>query len=162
MVTLSYGTLTELLLVGSYPQSPEDVLHLESLGVRGVLNLQSDADLAERGVSWPLFWRFYTGRGIQAVRYPILDFSPAELARQLGGAVDALDRLVGPAPGRRVYLHCTAGVNRSPSVAIAWLMRRQGLSREEAYALVKAGRPEAMPYPEVLDRWERTLRGAAR
>ncbi len=155
MLTLSYGVISEPLLVGSYPQTPEDVLHLISLGVRGVLNLQSDEDLSDRGVSWDLFWRFYTSKGVQAVRHPIPDFSPGELSKHLATAVDALDRVVGPAPGRKTYLHCTAGVNRSPTVAIAWLMRRHGLSRLDAQAQVLAARPVARPYPEVLDRWER-------
>lgn len=154
MITLSYGVISDQLLVGVYPQTPEHVLHLKSIGVRGVLNLQSDDDLAQRGVSWDLFWRFYTAQGLQAVRYPIPDFSPNDLWKHLAGGVEALERLVGPG-GRRVYLHCTAGINRSPTVAIAWLMTRHGLSRAEAEEQVMAARPMAHPYPEVLDRWER-------
>ncbi len=153
MITLDYANITSELAVGSYPATPEDILHLQALGFTAVLSVQSDADLDERAASWERFWRFYTGRGISAVRVPIIDFDASDLAKNLLGAVDALDKLVKS--GRRVYLHCTAGINRSPTVAIAWIMRESKQPLETVLASFQAARPSARPAISTLEKWER-------
>jgi protein-tyrosine phosphatase len=53
------------------------------------------------------------------------------------------------AAGERVYLHCNAGLNRAPTVAVAYLHRHHGLSLEDACAVVKAQRP-CVPYMRAL------------
>lgn len=45
-------------------------------------------------------------------------------------------------PGTRVYAHCTAGVNRAPSMCYA-IMRAFGWSAADAMSTIKAGRPVA-------------------
>lgn len=153
MITLDYATITPELAVGSYPATPEDILHLQSLGYTAVLSVQSDADLDERAASWERFWRFYTSRGMTAVRVPIIDFDASDLAKNLAGAVDALDKLVKS--GRRVYLHCTAGINRSPTVAIAWMMQETKQPLAVVLASVQAARPSVRPAIATLEKWER-------
>ncbi len=150
MLSISYSQITSHLWVGSYPQAPEDVIHMKSVGVTAVLNLQTDEDLDARAVNWDLFWKFYVRNGLHVVRFPIRDFDPDALDSHLDGAVAALHDLMNA--GRAVYLHCTAGMNRSPTVAIAWLHRHQGMSIDEATEHVKSRR-SCFPYPEVLERW---------
>ena len=63
--------------------------------------------------------------------------------------------------GRTTYIHCMNGVNRSAFVTIAYLMAKHGLSRDEAFALVRARRPAIQPSPELLvllDGWQDALR----
>mmetsp|Transcript_51538 Transcript_51538/g.120919 ORF Transcript_51538/g.120919 Transcript_51538/m.120919 type:complete len:85 (+) Transcript_51538:1-255(+) len=59
-------------------------------------------------------------------------------------------------------IHCSAGVSRSSSVVISYLMRRRGMSLREAYDTVKAARPQIAPNPgfwsQLLD-LEMSLRG---
>ena len=130
MLSIQYAQLDDALWLGSYPQSPEDVLHLKSIGVTGVLNVQSDLDLNQRAISWEMFWKFYISQGLKAVRVPIIDFDDADLARGLPLAVTTLDEMLSD--GLRVYLHCTGGLNRSPTVAIGWYVRHRQMSLEEA------------------------------
>ncbi|XP_012686084.2 dual specificity protein phosphatase 19-like [Clupea harengus] len=52
--------------------------------------------------------------------------------------------------GSVVLLHCNAGVSRSASVAIAYLMSRDALSFQEAFDAVKAVRPSIRPNPGFL------------
>jgi hypothetical protein len=69
------------------------------------------------------------------------------------------------AAGRRVYVHCYAGVSRSALVVVAYLMARDGLSRDAALAVVRLRRPRVQPNPafmELLLEWERWLRKARR
>ncbi len=51
---------------------------------------------------------------------------------------------------RRVYVHCNAGFNRAPTVAIAFLRAHRGLSDEAAWAHVKQRRACA-PYRRALE-----------
>lgn len=146
--------LTSDLFVGPVPSSVEDAQHLRSLGIDRLLSLQTDADLASRGLRWPVVWQVLMAQGIRAERHPIVDFDTRDFARQLSGAVTALEELLvvdDPARPPRVYVHCTAGINRSPSVALAVLARRMGL--DAALALLGSAHPGAVPYGELVAKW---------
>ena len=148
--TLSWGKVTENIYVGSYPGTPEDILFLKTeLGVTGVLNLQSDEDFYRRGIHWSQLWKFYVGQGIEISRVPIVDLKPQDLENHLETGVTELARLL--ANHSRVYVHCNVGVNRSPTVTIAYLVRT-GLSLTEAEAVMREGR-ECVPYLDVIERW---------
>ena len=138
------------LWVGPVPDSPERIALLRQKGVTGLVSVQTDRDLQAVGVPWPLLWKFLMAQGIAAHRHPIVDFDETALVRGLTAAVLAVEEMRS---GNRItYLHCTAGVNRSPTVAIAWLVRHQGLDLETAWTQVTERRPSA-PHRAALERW---------
>jgi len=51
---------------------------------------------------------------------------------------------------RRVFLHCNGGLNRAPTVGIAWLHARQDMSLDEAMIFFKQRRP-CGPFMTVLE-----------
>ncbi|TMS04949.1 Dual specificity protein phosphatase 19 [Larimichthys crocea] len=46
-----------------------------------------------------------------------------------------------------VLVHCNAGVSRSSSIVIGYLMLKEGLSFDDAYSQVKLARPSIRPNP---------------
>lgn len=47
--------------------------------------------------------------------------------------------------GHTIYVHCLAGIGRSPSVCAAYLVARHGLSLEAALKVVRDRHPSAQP-----------------
>ncbi len=58
-----------------------------------------------------------------------------------------LTRLLAHGP---VYLHCVAGVERSPLVAMAWLIHNRRMSWQAALDYVQQTHPGTSPLPEQL------------
>ena len=105
-------------------------------GVTHVLCLQTDEDLSSRGLQWGVLWQLYLRLGVDVTRVPIVDFDKKDLLSHLDQAVAALHAALEG--GGKVYVHCSAGLNRSPTVIIAYLIQHRGMSLDEAMAWVLA------------------------
>jgi protein-tyrosine phosphatase len=117
---MDFNQVLPTVYVGSCPQTTYDIDRLDrELGVTGVLNLQTDDDYENLGCDWGALASHYAGKGIEVRRVPIGDFDSQDLCLQLPLAVRALDDLLRD--GRFVYVHCTQGVGRAPSVVVAYL-----------------------------------------
>ena len=152
MLPRHFSRLDDALAVGSYPAGPETVSALADSGIQAVLNLQSDQDLHARGLDWNRMWMSYTSASIRVARVPIMDFDVKDLARKLDEAVEALTTFVEA--GRVTYVHCNAGLNRSPTTVIGFLVRQRGMSVEDAARWVQE-RHECVPYTQIVTRWHR-------
>jgi protein-tyrosine phosphatase len=149
----SYGfaEVFERLLVGSYPLDDHDVAMLHWAGVERVLNLVEDHEY--RPEEREAVEQAYAETGIQENRLPFPDFGglPSERIHQAVLSVTGwLDE------GRRVYIHCRAGWQRSPAIAVALVARRNGIDIAEALETVRVRKPTADPLPhqrEDLRRW---------
>ena len=136
------------LAVGSCPIGVEDVDRLRrDFGITAVLNVQSDDDLASWDVDWNRLQACYRDSGIEVRRVPVQDFDRDDFRRNLHRCVEVLDELL-----RRdhvVYVHCNMGVNRSPSIVIAYLHWIQRWELERAARYVMACR-SCDPYLESI------------
>jgi len=136
---LDYNRIQPRLLVGTFLESSREVERLQKEeDVTAVLNLQTDEDLRMNSFAEPLE-NLYDGSGVILCRVPIRDFDDSQLQQKLPECVAALDQLLGE--GHTVYLHCTAGVNRSPTVATAYLHWRLGWKLDSAVKYVEECRP---------------------
>lgn len=144
-----FAHIDDSLAVGSAP-TDADLPWLAGAGLDAVVCLQSDADLAAHGVVWTEREAAATAAGLALARVPIIDFEPDDLLRHLDDAVRAVRRFHHA--GRRVYVHCNAGLNRSPSVVIAALMDREDWSLKQAWKHVLR-RHRCLPYESVMVAW---------
>ena len=125
---------------GSYPETTPDIDRLkQDFGVTAVLNLHSDEDVHDLNVPWAALEDHYRGSGIELRRVPIRDFDQDDLRANLPEAVRVLQELIEE--GHTVYVHCTAGMGRSPSVIVAYLHWVEHRDLDEAVSHVNGCRP---------------------
>lgn len=146
------------LFVGSCPMDAHDMESLHRSGITAVLNLQTDEDMNSRGVDQQGLEQARRQMGIKEVRVPIRDFDFDHLRARLPEAVQELLSLLQA--GHKVYVHCTAGMNRSPTVVIAYLHWALGwnldlaashvLGRHYCYPLVESISSQPVPSLENL------------
>ncbi|MBI3786075.1 MAG: dual specificity protein phosphatase family protein [Deltaproteobacteria bacterium] len=136
------------LWIGEYP-TPRDAAWLRStLGITTVVNLQDDGDLLSKGLRLTELEAAYRLHDISFHRLPITDCDAEMLAERLDGAVELIETALRA--GHRIYLHCNAGMNRAPTIAIAYLHVYRRLPLREACEFVKARRV-CVPYMTVLE-----------
>ncbi|MGA2063055.1 MAG: dual specificity protein phosphatase family protein [Thermoguttaceae bacterium] len=136
------------LFVGPSPQSPRDIDRLKrDHKISALLNVQTDDDMAYWGIDWHTLETHYRKLNIEVQRIPVRDFDPEDLRRRLPQCVEALDALLKQ--GHNVYVHCSMGINRSPSIVIAYLTWIKGWDLEEAYDHVTRIR-SCDPYVEAI------------
>lgn len=104
---------------------------LQELGITHILMIGYDltAWFPDRGIIY---------KHIELEDKETTDILPtfAETAGFIGNAIKS---------GGRVLVHCQAGVSRSASVVIAWIMKSQGVSYMDAYWICKSRRTCIMP-----------------
>ncbi len=144
---MDYSKILPRLYLGSCPGSTADVDALRRIGITAIVSLQTEEDLEYWGIDGDRLAAHYRKLGIEVRRVPVRDFSPEDLRRELPRCVDVLDELLRS--GHTVYVHCNAGVNRSPSVVIAYLHWIEQWDLEQALAHVRACR-DCDPYLEAI------------
>ncbi|KAK3263398.1 hypothetical protein CYMTET_27795 [Cymbomonas tetramitiformis] len=137
---LYYHEISEGLLVGTQPRLPHDIDVLQhEAAVTTVLNLQEDRDLEYWGVNiWDLEQRCRE-LSINLVRSPAKDFDPHSLRKMLPACCAEIDAALEN--DGRVYVHCTAGLGRSPAAAIAYLYWFRNMELDDAYEHLTSQRP---------------------
>ena len=141
--------------MGSFVR-PEDVARLRQMGITTIISVQSDQDLDNYKISLKKLLKAYDQAEIEFLRIPIPDFDPKALATDLPQAVEKLEEVLVPR-WARVYVHCTAGINRGPTIAAAYLIKTRGFSAQEAYDYVTTRR-HCNPYLATLEAYEIFLR----
>jgi protein-tyrosine phosphatase len=144
----SVSVITDLLLVGEYPRISDIEWLKDEFRVTAIHNLQDDEDLRINGIDVIGLRAACQRHQIKLVRTPIRDGSSDDMAARLDDALQHLEELLSIR--ERVYLHCNAGLNRAPTLAIAWLRANAGMSLNEAMTYVKQRRA-CGPFMTVLE-----------
>lgn len=144
MWLLNFDEIREDLVVGSCPMKPEDRIEIrDATGISAFLSLQHDDCLGDLSIDYQGHLTHGRRNGLVMERCPMRDFDTEDQGRMLASAVRMLHRLLEVE--RRVYVHCTAGINRSPLVVLAYLVWIEKQPFRDAWALLRERRPVCAP-----------------
>lgn len=117
-----------LYLGSAYQASRQD--YLSGLRITALLNL-SRRELQPAGDHYDYKW------------IPVEDNNMADISSHFQEAIDFIDHV--KQSGGKVLVHCEAGISRSPTICMAYIMRTQRLQLEEAFDLIKQRRALVSP-----------------
>lgn len=149
--TYGFADVEDGLVIGAYPLDEGDVGMLAWLGIDRILNLVEDGEY--RPGEREAVQAALREAEIDEHRLAFTDYGglpPASLEAAVQEVCDWLQE------GRRAYVHCRAGWQRSAAVAAGVVAVREGLEIDEAIAYVKQRKPSADPLPHQradLHRW---------
>jgi protein-tyrosine phosphatase len=136
------------LYIGSHPKTIDDIEKLrKEFAVTAVLNLQTEADMASVDLLWQPLETHYKAACLHLVRLPVQE-EQKEMRAKLLQCVRMLDDLI--AREHTVFVHCTAGIARSPTVAIGYLRWCAGWEWDAAVTHVTKLRQGCSPHLEAL------------
>lgn len=130
---------TGKLAIGAFPRSAAHWHNLQQSGVAAVMSCCEPSE----GVWDP-------PQHLASRRHPLADHRNPEAmdAPRLSQAIEGAVELYETQPA--LYLHCWAGIERSPLVAVGLLCRVEGLSLFEALDQVRLQHPIARPITRHL------------
>jgi protein-tyrosine phosphatase len=144
---MDYAQIRSGLFIGPHPQAIDDIERLRGKSaITAVLNLQTDDDMRSVNLNWRPLEAHYQACGMDLLRLPVKE-EQIELREKLPECVRTLGSMI--TAGHTVYLHCTAGVGRSPTVAIGYLHWSLGWEFDSAVSHVKQAR-QCSPHLEAL------------
>jgi len=131
------------ITVGSLPMA-QDVPWLHMHDVAGVVNMCAE---------WAGPQTEYARFGIKQIQLPTVDTSSPSLKALVMG-VQFINQTLAAAPGKRIFIHCKAGMGRAATMALSWYIS-QGLAPDTAMDLLETSRPivqrKVLDYPAVKE-----------
>uniref|UniRef100_A0A8B9PQW1 Dual specificity protein phosphatase n=1 Tax=Apteryx owenii TaxID=8824 RepID=A0A8B9PQW1_APTOW len=122
-------TILPFLYLGSaYHASRKDML--DALGITALINVSANCPNHFEG--------HYQYKSI-----PVEDNHKADISSWFNEAIDFIDSVKND--GGRVFVHCQAGISRSATICLAYLMRTNRVKLDEAFEFVKQRRSIISP-----------------
>jgi len=139
-----FSQITPKLWLGGAPTYKRDYEAIVNFGIDAVLNVRAErADETE----------FYDRQGITHVQYKVPDITVPDEAI-ISAAVDWIKTQIDD--GRTVLVHCAKGRGRSATLLAAYLMREEGMTFDQAKALLNVKRSLTKlesKHRQVIESW---------
>ena len=131
------------LFLGAMPTNAAEMQMLLSTGIDSILTVQEEYEYGENLPSMEsVLWKRLPIRDWNLGGLPTIDQLETG-ANLLHDWIDENDRIV--------YVHCFAGMGRSPLVCLAYLTKWKKMSLEEGLRFLRARRPQASPTLQQLE-----------
>ena len=89
--------------------------------------------------------------GVEYDRISISDSPSSSITKVCDSACDIIDKALRSKNNTgRIFIHCSAGISRSPMVVAAYLMKRRNMSLKAALKQIIQTRPQISPNPGFL------------
>jgi len=132
---LDYFEIGTKIIDGLYLGSTDDAMRIYKHGIDCVV-------ICVHEWSWPLkeFYNLHGPPVATTIVIPYIDYDTFRID------MDALDFIVesidyAMKQEKTVFVHCGAGIERSPLAVAYYLLRKKGMCLDEAYDFIKAKRP---------------------
>lgn len=129
--------------MGAYVKTQEDFYQLRKEGITAILSIQTAKDLTSHRLTPDYLCELSESHGLHFYNYEIEDMNKKDFLDKWKGAVYLLRKIIST--GEKVYVHCSAGVYRSPQIVTLYLMLMSNLTAAKAIELVKEKHPFARP-----------------
>ena len=132
--------LIDKISIGTAPISKNDIYFLKKKGIKSILSLTAPSEVnLIKDIE----------KEFKHSRYILPDHSSNRIAskREINNALDILKKILKFSP---VFVHCVASVERSPLIAMAWLIREENLSPDESLRYLMQIHPGTNPLSEQL------------
>lgn len=120
------------LYLGNY-EAASDVALLRKHGIKAVLTVAADLRL-----------NYSQSEGIVHEVIPAFDTVGYDLSKHFGRCLDFIEKSLEETS---VLVHCLAGISRSATITIAYLMRTKKMGFDQAFSFVKKKRKIIFPNP---------------
>ena len=139
--SIFHWILVDELAVGSLPKDEKDIDFLKREGVNSILSLCSK----EEGYLSKKAYKYFICKS-----FALPDHTSKRLPtiNELNSALDILQKLIKKGS---VYVHCFAGVERSPLLCMAYIMVINKIDRQTALEYMMQTHPQTNPLKGQLD-----------
>jgi len=140
--------ITDNLFLGQQAGGADDRSELTRLGITHIINVTTNL---------PMY--FESDERFVYHRVPINDTHNDDIGAHFTTAIDYINRAIDA--GGKVLVHCFAGISRSASIVIAYLIKERQMTLEQATAFVKTRRHQIDPnlsFIGALTKYERQIR----
>ena len=129
------------LAIGRAPRSNEEIELIKAIGIKSILSLCSDDEASFSGLDIKFF---------NHERFVLPDHKDGRSPNnfEIQKAYYLLEKLMQKGS---VYIHCLAGVERSPLISLLWLIKKHELSLNESLYYLMEVHPGTNPLPEQLE-----------
>ena len=118
---MNYSKITDNIFLGPYLHTCEDFERLKNDGVRAVLSIQTEEDFESHSLSPHYLEVLAKEYDISFNRYSIIDMNAEDFRKKCKGALELLKNLIEKNK-KKVYVHCSAGMYRSPQIVVLYLI----------------------------------------
>ena len=133
--------LINQIAIGSGPSNVDDLALLSNFGIKSILSLCSSDEVCLPVISSNFF---------NHERYILPDHKSGKLVKafEIDEALIVLESLLKLGP---VFVHCFAGIERSPLICIAWLISRHNISIKDALSYLMQVHNRTNPLPSQIN-----------